>query len=150
MTFKPVMDAGALNAFIEAEFPEVNADGPFYSVLSVVPGAATMRLTPDRRHLRPGGTVSGPTLFALADLAAYAAIIAHIGPVALAVTTSLTINFMRKPDLGPLDGECRLLKLGRRLAVAEIAIVPAGGGEMLAHATTTYSIPPERPQERSD
>jgi len=142
MTFQPIMDAGALNAFIEAEFPEVNAGGPFYTVESVAPGSALLRMTPDRRHLRPGGTVSGPTLFALADLAAYAAIIAHVGPVALAVTTSLNINFMRKPGLAPLDGACRLLKLGRRLAVAEIAITPAGGGELLAHATATYSIPP--------
>ncbi len=144
MTLKPVLDAAALNAFIEAEFPQVNAGGPFYSVVSVGPGNATIRLVPDDRHLRPGGTVSGPTLFALADLAAYVAIIAHIGPVALAVTTSLNINFMRKPEPVPLDGDCRLLKLGRRLAVAEIAIRPAGGGEILAHATTTYSIPPER------
>ena len=144
MTLKPVLDAAALNAFIEAEFPQVNAGGPFYSVVSVEPGNATIRLVPDDRHLRPGGTVSGPTLFALADLAAYVAIIAHIGPVALAVTTSLNINFMRKPEPVPLDGDCRLLKLGRRLAVAEIAIRPAGGGEILAHATTTYSIPPER------
>ena len=105
MTFQPVMDAGALNAFIEAEFPEVNAGGPFYAVVSVAPGGAVLRMTPDRRHLRPGGTVSGPTLFALADLAAYAAIIAHIGPVALAVTTNLNINFMRKPALAPLDGD---------------------------------------------
>lgn len=144
MSFQPLMDAGAVNAFIEAEFPEVNADGPFYSVVSVAPGRAVLRLTPDRRHLRPGGTVSGPTLFTLADLAAYAAIIAHVGPVALAVTTSLNINFMRRPELAPLEGTCRLLKLGRRLAVTEIAIAPAGGGEMLAHATATYSIPPER------
>lgn len=144
MTLQPVMDAGALNAFIEAEFPEVNADGPFYTVVSVAPGRAILRMTPDRRHLRPGGTVSGPTLFAIADLAAYAAIIAHIGPVALAVTTNLNINFMRKPVLAPLEGDCRLLKVGRRLAVAEVAITEAGGGEMLAHATATYSIPPER------
>lgn len=144
MTFEPVMDAAAVAAFIEAEFPQVNAGGPFYSVVAVEPGMAVLRLTPDEQHLRPGGTVSGPTLFALADLAAYVAILGHIGPVALAVTTNLNINFMRKPRLAPLDGACRILKLGRRLAVVEVAIAHPGEEEIVAHATSTYSIPPER------
>ena len=141
MTFEPVMDAQAVAAFIAAEFPQVNEGGPFYTVASVFAGGAVLRLEPSDRHLRPGGTVSGPTLFALADLAAYAAILAHIGPVALAVTTNLNINFMRKPAMKPLDGECRLLKLGKRLAVAEVTIRHPGEPEILAHATTTYSIP---------
>lgn len=142
MKLQPVMDAAALTAFIEAEFPQVNAGGPFYSVVAVAPGEATLRLTPDDRHLRPGGTVSGPTLFSLADLAAYVAILAHIGPVALAVTTNLNINFMRKPAAMPIDGRCRLLKLGKRLAVVDISLAHPESAEMLAHATATYSIPP--------
>lgn len=141
---KPVMDAQAIEAFIEAEFPQVNAGGPFYSIRRVTPGGAVLRLMPGERHLRPGGTVSGPALFSLADLAAYVAILAHIGPVALAVTTSLNINFMRKPELRPLDGECRILKLGKRLAVADVAIRHADDEDILAQATATYSIPAER------
>ena len=86
-----------------------------------------MRLAPSERHLRPGGTVSGPTMFALADVTAYCAVLAHIGPVALAVTTNLNINFLRKPEPGPLSCTCRLLKLGKRLAVIE-ASISAGAG----------------------
>jgi uncharacterized protein (TIGR00369 family) len=141
---EPVMSATEVATFLDSEFPQINRGGPFYRVESVSNGAASLRLDPDERHLRPGGTVSGPTLFALADLAAYVVVLAHIGPVALAVTTSLNINFLRKPA----DGEAlfatgRLLKLGRRLAVIDIAIAD-GDDTLCAHATATYSIPPER------
>ncbi|MEY9719738.1 uncharacterized protein (TIGR00369 family) [Sinorhizobium fredii] len=88
------------------------------------------------------GQFSGPTLFALADVSAYIALIAHIGPVALAVTTNLNINFLRKPDPEPLECTCRILKLGKRLAVLDASIAPVGSGELVAHATATYSIPP--------
>lgn len=139
---QPIMDIAALDAFIEAEFPQVNADGPDYSIVAVGPGEAIVRLDPAERHLRPGGTISGPTLFALADLCAYVAILAHIGPVALAVTTSMSIDFMRKPRLEPIEARGRILKLGKRLAVIEIAIGHSTAEAMLAHATATYSIPP--------
>ena len=138
----PVMTADAVAAFVDEEFPQLHVGGRCYHVLSVGPGEAMMRFDPADRHLRPGGTISGPSLFALADVAAYVAILAHIGPVALAVTTSLTINFLRKPPLGSLVGHCRILKLGKRLAVVEIGIAPAGETELVAHATATYSIPP--------
>lgn len=145
MTLQPVMDAGELSRFLAHEFPQINEGGPFYTVSDVASGSAAMTLRPDARHLRPGGTISGPTLFALADLTAYVVILAHIGPVALAVTTNLNINFLRKPaDGGELVGHARLLKLGKRLAVVDIAIEDAAG-QMVAHATATYSIPPERP-----
>ncbi len=142
MDYKPVMTVAELSAFLDAEFPQINSGGRHYSVASISPGEAVLRLDPDQSHIRPGGTISGPTLFSLADLAAYAVILAHIGPVALAVTTNLNINFLRKPEVEPLVGKARLLKLGKRLAVMEIAIEAASGGDVLAHATTTYSIPP--------
>lgn len=139
---KPLMSVEEISAFLDHEFPQIHEGGRCYHVLSVGPGEARMRFDPGDRHLRPGGTVSGPALFALADVAAYVAILAHIGPVALAVTTNFNINFLRKPPLGSLIGHCRLLKLGKRLAVVEIAVVAEGKGQIVAHATGTYSIPP--------
>ncbi|MEX6505518.1 PaaI family thioesterase [Jiella sp. M17.18] len=135
---QPILSAEELDAFLQKEFPQ--AEG--YTVASVAPGEAVLRLEAGEKHLRPGGTVSGPSLFALADVAAYIAILAHIGPVALAVTTNLTINFLRKPEPGRLDGRARILKLGRRLAVVDVAITHAGDPTVLAHAVATYSIPP--------
>lgn len=137
-----MMDVEALSAFLEREFPQVNADGVAFTVTGAGAGYASMRLDPAHRHLRPGGTVSGPTLFALADIAAYVAILAQIGPVALAVTTNLNINFLRKPGHGPVDAKATILKLGKRLAVVEIALTSPASGELVAHATATYSIPP--------
>ena len=108
MDYKPVMTVAELSAFLDAEFPQINSGGRHYSVASISPGEAVLRLDPDQSHIRPGGTISGPTLFSLADLAAYAVILAHIGPVALAVTTNLNINFLRKPEVEPLVGKARL------------------------------------------
>jgi len=127
-----------LSRFLAEEFPQS----------TVVVEEAGNRLSRVRqpieeRHLRPGGTVSGPTLVAVADVALYAAILAEIGRVALAVTTNLTMNFMRRPPAGrDLIGECRLLKLGRRLAVGEVYIYSDGIDDPVAHAIGTYSIPP--------
>ena len=91
--------------------------------------------------LRPGGTISGPSMFALADVAMYAAVLASTGPIAHAVTTSLNINFLRKPGQRDMIGEARILKLGKRLAVGEIALHSDGESELAAHATATYSLP---------
>lgn len=143
MTLTPIMNPEALNRFLESDFPQIHTDGKVFEVIEVAPGAVVMRLLPSERHLRPGGTVSGPTMFALADVAAYCAVLAHIGPVALAVTTSLNINFLRKPERGPLTCACRLLKLGKRLAVVEASIYGADPDDLVAHATATYSIPPQ-------
>ena len=96
-------------------------------MLDVTPGLARVSLHADEKHLRPGGTVSGPTLFTLADVAAYAVILAHIGRVALAVTTNLNINFLMKPQPGPLEATATILKLGKRLVVTDIAISDSGG-----------------------
>ncbi|WLR99044.1 PaaI family thioesterase [Shinella sumterensis] len=142
MEVTPIMDPETLNRFLETDFPQLHTDGKVFEVMAVGPGTVTLRLTPNERHLRPGGTISGPTLFALADVGAWCAVLAHIGPVALAVTTNLNINFLRKPAPGPLSCTCRLLKLGKRLAVVDASIFDAGGEELVAHATATYSIPP--------
>ncbi|QNQ62297.1 PaaI family thioesterase [Brucella sp. 6810] len=135
----PVMTIEDLQAFMKREFPQL---GEAFEIVTVDEGSATMRLHADAQHLRPGGTVSGPSLFALADVAAYAAILAHIGPVALAVTTNLNINFLRKPSPGTVEAVAHLLKLGKRLAVLDINLTDGANGELVAHATATYSIPP--------
>lgn len=112
-----------------------------FSIEVIGDGFATLRFTPDASHMRPGGTVSGPTQFALADVAAFVAIISHIGPVALAVTSNMSINFLEKPEAAPILGRARLLRLGRRSAVCEVSITGLSGGTLLAHATGTYAIP---------
>jgi uncharacterized protein (TIGR00369 family) len=106
------------------------------------PMSARARFRVVKKHLRPGGTVSGPTLMALADAAMYAAILGEIGLVALAVTTNLNINFLRKPAPRDLIAEVRLIKLGKRLAVGEVGIRSEAEEDLVAHATSTYSIPP--------
>ncbi len=108
------------------------------------PHTARMRLPVGDEHLRPGGTVSGPTMMALADSCMYAAILGQIGPVALAVTTNFNINFLRRPEPRDMIAETRLLKLGKRLAVGEVGLYSEGEEEPVAHVTATYSIPPDR------
>jgi len=134
-----LLSADQLSAFLAREFPQI---GQTYAVEAVGPMTARMRLLTGETHLRPGGTISGPSMFGLADVALYAAILANIGPVALAVTTNLNINFLRRPEPEDLIGEARLMKLGKRLAVGEVAISMAKGGDLVAHAVGTYSIPP--------
>jgi|SRR5690554_4632514 len=103
----------------------------------------TVRLNVAERHLRPGGTVSGPSMFALADVAVYLAVMAMIGPKALAVTTNCSLDFMRKPSADAnLIGKCRLLKLGRVLAVGDVLLYSEGMEQPVARSTMTYSIPP--------
>ncbi len=134
------MDGAALQAFMEAHFPQVADD---FRVLEVAPAAITLEMAVGEGHLRPGGTVSGPSMFALADVAVYLAILAVIGPVALAVTTSCSMDFLRRPAAGrPLRAEARILKLGRVLAVGDVLIFSQGGEEPVARASLTYSIPP--------
>lgn len=140
----PLMDRDDVDAFLALEFPQMRHAGREIIVAEVRSGTAVLRFAPDERDLRPGGTVSGPSLFALADYAAYAVVLAHVGPVALAVTTNMTINFLRRPRPGPLLAEARLLKLGRRLAVSDIAVRPEGDDELAAHAVATYALPHER------
>ncbi len=137
----PVMTLFEVREFLERDFSAVfGPDKPFL-VEATGPGSAVLKLTPDNSHLRPGKTISGPSLFALADLAAFTVIIAHIGPVALAVTSSMNINFLRKPALSPVLGEGRILRLGKRNAVCEVWMRQASDGAMVAHATGTFAIP---------
>ena len=107
-------------------------------------GRGVMRLPSHDDHLRPGGTVSGPVMVALADVAVYALVLARFGLVELAVTTSLTANFLRRPRAADLIAEARPLKFGKRLAVAEVVIHSDGEDEPVCHVTATYSIPPQR------
>ncbi|MBO6759085.1 MAG: PaaI family thioesterase [Roseibium sp.] len=139
---QPVMTGDEVMALLDREFPQIHAGGRVYAIDSIAPDEAVVRFTANDLHLRPGGTVSGPSLMALADLAAYVVILAHIGPVALAVTTNLNINFLRKPGPGDLLSTCRLLKLGKRLAVVDCGIAAEGDEDLAAHATATYSVPP--------
>jgi uncharacterized protein (TIGR00369 family) len=140
----PIMTLDELTAFLDREFPQIHLGGRSYFVDEIGPLTARMRMEYHERHLRPGGTISGPAMMALADLALYAAILAHIGPVALAVTTSLNFNFLRKPEPRALIADCRLLKLGKRLAVGDVSIYSEGSSDMVSHASGTYSIP-DRP-----
>lgn len=137
-----VMTEAELGAFLAREFPQVAAD---FAVERLTAHGIVMRLRVAERHLRPGGTVSGPNIFALADVAVYLALLARIGPVALAVTTNAGIDFLRKPEAGrDLIGEARILKLGRVLAVGDVLVRSDGGAEPVARANLTYSIPPVR------
>ncbi len=136
------MDKAALQAFLASDFPQVSED---FQIEEVRPNQARIRLMTSPQHLRPGGTVSGPAMFALADVSVYLTVLAMIGPKALAVTTNCSIDFMRKPAAGrDLICECRLLKLGRVLAVGDCMIFSEGSDTPVARATMTYSIPPER------
>ena len=136
-----VMGAAALQDFLEAEFPQVAQD---FVVERVAPMEAEVRMPVSERNLRPGGTVSGPAMFALADVSVYLAVLAMIGPQALAVTTNCSIDFMRKPAAGAdLLARARLLKLGRVLAVGDV-LIHSARPDPVARATLTYSLPPVR------
>lgn len=136
------MDRAALTAFLKSDFAQV---AEMFAIDAVEPMGVTVRLLHDERHLRPGGTVSGPAMFALADVAVYLAILAMVGPKALSVTTNCAIDFMRKPAAGvDLICKTRLLKLGRVLAVGDCLIYSDGMEAPVARASLTYSIPPER------
>ncbi|MDO8598339.1 MAG: PaaI family thioesterase [Sulfuricaulis sp.] len=112
------------------------------SIEAIGGSASRARFRVGKKHLRPGDTVSGPTLMALADVAMYAALLGEIGLMPLAVTTSLNINFLRKPAQRDVIGEAKLLKVGKRLAVGEVTLFSDGDPAPVAHVTCTYSIPP--------
>jgi uncharacterized protein (TIGR00369 family) len=130
----------ALAEFLKAEFPQNRT-----LILAVGDMAATVKIEVGYGDLRPGGTVSGPTMMALADVALYIAILGEIGIVPLAVTTSLSFNFLRKPKADrDLVGVCKLLKLGRTLAIGEVSLFSEGDDQAVAHAVGTYAIPAKR------
>ncbi len=136
------MSVSEIDAYLDEVFPQLHYGGRTYFIEEVGPMTARMRCDYHEKHLRPGGTISGPTLMWLADCGFYLLILAQLGPVALAVTTNLNINFMRKPEPGDLIGEGRLLKLGKSLAVGDFTMWSDGKPDPVAHATLTYAIPP--------
>lgn len=134
------MTKAELQEFLRESFPQVADD---FVVEQLADHRITVRMAIADRHLRPGGTVSGPTMFSLADVSVYLAVLAMIGPQALAVTTNASIDFMRKPVAGKdLVAECELLKLGRVLAVGDVRIYSDGTPDPVARVSLTYSIPP--------
>ena len=136
------MQADAVARYLDEVFPQVRGE---FVIEEVAERSVRVRMPVAERHLRPGGTVSGPAMFALADVSVYVAVIAMLGREALAVTTGGSFDFMRKPAAGAaLICECRLLKLGRVLAVGECLIFSDGMAEPVARASMTYSIPPRR------
>lgn len=137
------MSVVQLNAFLDRVFPQIAGQ---VRVETLDDAGLTARLHVSDAHLRPGGTVSGPAMFALADVAIYLAILSRIGEVALAVTTNASIDFLRKPVASrDLLADCRILKLGRRLAVGQVLIRSDGMSDPVARCSMTYAIPPKQP-----
>jgi uncharacterized protein (TIGR00369 family) len=138
-----MMTVGELERFLAAEFPQVFKPENGLTIEAVWDGGCRVRQAFNELSIRPGGTISGPTMMALADFAMYVAVLAGIGPVPLAVTINLNINFLRKPGPRDLLAEARLLRLGKRLATGEVIIRSEGEEAPAAHVTSTYSIPPK-------
>ena len=135
------MDVAAIRAFLRAEFPQVFSGGDI-TIERADGQTCLVRQRYSDGMLRPGRTISGPTLMALADCAMYVVLLSAIGPVALAVTTNLSINFLRRGVPGhDVLAQARLLKLGKRLAVGEVSLLSASAPDPIAHVTATYSIP---------
>ncbi len=137
----PLMNVEQLERFLAAEFPQAFYPGSGLSIEKVWDGGARVRQAYSDKFIRPGGTISGPTMMMLADFALYVAVLSAIGPVPLAVTTNFNINFLRKPARRDVLAEARILKLGKRLAVLEVEIYSDGIDQPVAHVTSTYSIP---------
>lgn len=136
-----VMTRTELQEFLQRAFAQVADD---FHVEALQSETVTLRLRVGPQHLRPGGTVSGPSMFSLADVTAYLLTLAKIGPRALAVTTNCAIDFMRKPASGQdLLAEGRLLKLGKSLSVSDVLVYSEGQGKPVARASLTYAIPPQ-------
>lgn len=137
-----LMTAEELSHFLNEVFPQVSGD---FAIDHVGDGEVTVRLMTQDRHLRPGGTISGPSMFALADVAAYIVTLAMIGPKALAVTTNCSIDFMRKPRSGvDLIAKAQLLKLGKQLSVTDVMVYSVGMDAAVARASLTYALPPTK------
>ena len=135
------MSVAELEEFLRVEFPQSFGSGDT-TIESADGTTCLLRQRYSDRMLRPGGTVSGPTLMALADCAMYVVLLSAIGPIGLAVTTNLNINFLRKGQAGQdILAEARILKLGKRLAVGEVNLLSGTSPDPIAHVTATYSIP---------
>ena len=137
---KPLMSKIDLEKFLEKEFPQVSNN---FKILNTKPNYLSMLMHISDEHLRPGGTVSGPTMFLLADVSFYLATLSIIGPKSLTVTTNCSINFLRQRNISKLLSESRVLKIGKTLSVGDVLIYSEGIKEPVAHASLTYSIPRE-------
>jgi uncharacterized protein (TIGR00369 family) len=137
----PKLTRKKLEALLRAEFPEMFNAESGYALEALWYGGCRVRRHFHPKSLRPGGTVSGPIMMALADFSIYLAVLSAVGWVPLAVTTNFSINFLKRPAPRDLLAEARLIKLGKRLAVGEIAIRSDGSADLVAHATATYSLP---------
>ena len=136
----PVLDAAGVNALLHKAFPDARPDA-FPTVLEVAPGRVKVMTAYREGLLRPGGVISGPTLMSLSDTAAYALVLAHIGDQLMAVTSSLTMNFLRGAKPGDLYAEAEMLRLGRRIAVCDVRLWTEGPDRLAAQALVTYAIP---------
>ena len=136
----PVLDAAGVNALLKKAFPGA-PPAAFPTVLEVTPGRVKVMAAYREGLLRPGGVISGPTLMSLSDTAAYALVLAHIGDQLMAVTSSLTMNFLRGAAPGDIHAEAELLRLGRRNAVCDVRLWTEGPDRLAAHAVVTYAIP---------
>ncbi|HRJ69907.1 MAG TPA: PaaI family thioesterase [Beijerinckiaceae bacterium] len=142
----PAMSIDEFNAFMDEVFPAAGhqAGGRRMVVEAMGYGSCTVRLVFSEKQVRPGGTISGPTMMGLSDFAIYVAVLSAVGKVPLALTTNLNINFLKAPAPRDMIARCRLIKVGKRLCVGEAELTSDGDDEMVAHATATYSIPPDR------
>lgn len=138
---EPALNADQIAKLLHEEFPQAFFPECGLTLERVAYGDARIRRAFHENHIRPGGTISGPTMMELADFAMYVAVFSAVGPQPLAVTTNLNINFLRKPARADLVAEAKLLKVGKRLAVGEVTIYSDGISEPVAHVTSTYSIP---------
>ena len=136
----PVMSAPDVAAYLDEVFPAVEGR---YEIIETRAMGATVRTRVGPQNIRPGGTVSGPTMFGAADVAFYAALLGMIGKAAMSVTANATINFLRKPAAKDVIAEARILKLGRLLATGDVMLYSEGDDRPVAHATMTYAIPPQ-------
>ena len=134
------LDLPALLRFIDESFPKA-ARPALGQLIALAPGHARLALTPDATMLRPGNIVSGPTLMGLADVAAWAVVLGHIGPVPMAVTSNMAMAFLRPCRMEPVTADARLLKLGRRIAVIDVRIWQDAEDRPVAQATFTYALP---------
>lgn len=137
----PAMNADQIADLLHEVFPQAFYPGCGLTIERVEYANIRVRRHFQEGYIRPGGTVSGPTMMELADFAMYVAVFSAVGPQPLAVTTNLNINFLRKPGKGDLIADARLMKVGKRLAVGEVTIFSDGTPEPVAHVTSTYSIP---------
>ncbi|MBN8535381.1 MAG: PaaI family thioesterase [Rhizobiales bacterium] len=131
-----------MEQYLDEIFPEIHQGGRTLFIEAVGHGTCRVRMKHHPKNLRPGGTISGPAMMSLADFALYVAVLSVVGRVPLAVTTNLSINFLRKPETGDIVSETRLLKAGKRLCVGEVSLFSEGSDEPVAHVTGTYSVPP--------